>query len=76
MVAHISHVYISHVWFLAVGADAAEQYDSYNGINVKLRYLLRVTVTRQYRLNSSQCDGVCVNVCMFVCTYTCMHIMR
>ena len=25
------------------------QYDSYNGINVKLRYLLRVTVTRQYR---------------------------
>ena len=50
MVAHISHVYISHVWFLAVGADAAEQYDSYNGINVKLRYLLRVTVSRQYRL--------------------------
>jgi hypothetical protein len=26
-----------------------KQYDSYNGINVKLRYLLRVTVTRQYR---------------------------
>ena len=50
MVAHISHVYISHVCFLAAGADAAEQYDSYNGINVKLRYLLRVTVSRQYRL--------------------------
>jgi len=25
-----------------------KQYDSYNGINVKLRYLLRVTVARQY----------------------------
>jgi vacuolar protein sorting-associated protein 26 len=25
-----------------------KQYDSYNGINVKLRYLLRVTVSRQY----------------------------
>jgi len=28
-----------------------KQYDSYNGINVKLRYFLRVTITRQYSPN-------------------------
>jgi len=28
-----------------------KQYDSYNGINVKLRYFLRVTVSRQYSPN-------------------------
>jgi vacuolar protein sorting-associated protein 26 len=31
-----------------------KQYDSYNGINVKLRYFLRVTVSRQYSPNIVQ----------------------
>jgi len=32
-------------------ASVDKQYDSYNGINVKLRYFLRVTVARQYSPN-------------------------
>lgn len=31
-----------------------KQYDSYNGINVKLRYFLRVTIARQYSPNIVQ----------------------
>ncbi len=34
-----------------------EQYDSYNGINVKLRYMLRVTVARQYRYRRTILDA-------------------
>ena len=32
-------------------SNVDKQYESYNGINVKLRYFLRVTVSRQYSPN-------------------------
>eukprot|EP00294_Goniomonas_avonlea_P001580 CAMPEP_0114544848 /NCGR_PEP_ID=MMETSP0114-20121206/3090_1 /TAXON_ID=31324 /ORGANISM="Goniomonas sp, Strain m" /LENGTH=305 /DNA_ID=CAMNT_0001729245 /DNA_START=20 /DNA_END=937 /DNA_ORIENTATION=- len=34
--------------------NVEKQYDSYNGINVKLRYFLRVTIARQYSPNITQ----------------------
>jgi vacuolar protein sorting-associated protein 26 len=34
--------------------NVEKQYDSYNGINVKLRYFLRVSITRQYSPNITE----------------------
>merc|ERR1712166_1534067 len=31
-----------------------KQHDSYNGLNVRLRYFLRVTVSKQYAMNTVQ----------------------